>query len=143
MLFWLMNRKTILVLFLYLWSCFGSELVTSSLRHIYSDIVWLSVIGCFIKFYSCVKPLQFTIADPLNTYFGVLTFQVKVGYWVNGRQGATFVGVNARFGALLPSDAKKASKWPAVFLDPINGCSASSSMVFCLFFSTASISFIV
>lgn len=37
------------------------------------------------------------------------------------------VGVNARFGALLPSHANKDLRLPAVFSNPLNGCSSSSS----------------
>lgn len=56
-------------------------------------------------------------------------FQVKVENWANGKAGDTFVGVNARFGSLLPTHSKDFVKSPAVFTNPLNGCSASSTKV--------------
>lgn len=52
---------------------------------------------------------------------------VKVVQWVDGAEGKSVVGVNARFGALLPSNADKDLRFPAVFSNPLNGCSSSSS----------------
>ncbi|KAG6725979.1 hypothetical protein I3842_02G058000 [Carya illinoinensis] len=52
---------------------------------------------------------------------------VKVKSWVGGAEGKTLVGMNAEFGALLPSQAEKAIRLPAVFANPSNCCSSSSS----------------
>lgn len=52
---------------------------------------------------------------------------VKVKSWVNGAEDEILVGLSARFGALLPSQADDNLKLPAVFTNPINGCSSSSS----------------
>ncbi|KAF3457387.1 hypothetical protein FNV43_RR02044 [Rhamnella rubrinervis] len=52
---------------------------------------------------------------------------VKVKNWADGKAGDTFVGVNARFGSLLPTHSKDFVKSPAVFTNPLNGCSASST----------------
>ncbi|KAF4386406.1 hypothetical protein G4B88_020226 [Cannabis sativa] len=52
---------------------------------------------------------------------------VKVNNWIDGDEGKTLVGVNARFGALLPSIADNNLKLQAVFSNPLNGCSPSSS----------------
>ncbi|KAG6592894.1 Signal peptide peptidase-like 5, partial [Cucurbita argyrosperma subsp. sororia] len=53
---------------------------------------------------------------------------VKVKIWVNGAEDETLVGLTARFGALLPSQAEDDLKLPAVFMNPINGCSSSSKL---------------
>lgn len=52
---------------------------------------------------------------------------VKINNWVGGAEGKTLVGLNARFGALLPSHAENAPRLPAVFSNPSNCCSSSSS----------------
>ncbi|XP_030467375.1 signal peptide peptidase-like 2 isoform X2 [Syzygium oleosum] len=52
---------------------------------------------------------------------------VKVESWVNGSKGKTLGGLSARFGALLPSDAKKGVKLPLVLSNPANCCSNSST----------------
>ncbi|XP_018824430.1 signal peptide peptidase-like 3 isoform X1 [Juglans regia] len=52
---------------------------------------------------------------------------VKVKNWVGGAEGKTLVGMNAKFGALVPSHAEKAIRLPAVFANPSNCCSSSSS----------------
>ncbi|KAG7025296.1 Signal peptide peptidase-like 5 [Cucurbita argyrosperma subsp. argyrosperma] len=54
---------------------------------------------------------------------------VKVKIWVNGAEDETLVGLTARFGALLPSQAEDDLKLPAVFMNPINGCSSSSKVM--------------
>lgn len=59
----------------------------------------------------------------------MLILQVKVKSWVNGAEDEILVGLSARFGALLPSQADDNLKLPAVFTNPINGCSSSSSKV--------------
>lgn len=95
------------------------------------------VTQCCINICYWVKLLihySFSLLIDYFTVCCVLTFQVMVRYWVNGHEGKTLEGVNARFGSSLPIDVKRAPKWPAVFLDPLNGCSASSSKVFSLFF---------
>lgn len=55
--------------------------------------------------------------------------QVKVKTWLDGENDKTFGGLSARFGALLPSDAKKGQKLAAVIPDPANSCSNSSVKV--------------
>ncbi|KAG7013864.1 Signal peptide peptidase-like 2 [Cucurbita argyrosperma subsp. argyrosperma] len=52
---------------------------------------------------------------------------VKVKSWVNDAEDKIFVGLSARFGALVPSQAENAPKLPVVDMNPINGCSSSSS----------------
>ncbi|OMP03823.1 hypothetical protein COLO4_10186 [Corchorus olitorius] len=52
---------------------------------------------------------------------------VKVKMWVNGKEDADLSGISASFGASLPEEANKSPKLPAVFSDPLNGCSSSSS----------------
>ncbi|KAH7531126.1 hypothetical protein JRO89_XSUnG0017800 [Xanthoceras sorbifolium] len=52
---------------------------------------------------------------------------VKVKNWVNGVEGESFSGLTARFGSSLPSHDEKALRLPAVFANPLNCCSSSSS----------------
>ncbi|XVE84535.1 hypothetical protein DITRI_Ditri17bG0021000 [Diplodiscus trichospermus] len=52
---------------------------------------------------------------------------VKVKIWVDGVEGEDLTGLTASFGALLPEEADKSPKLPAVFSNPLNGCSVSSS----------------
>ncbi|PPS13121.1 hypothetical protein GOBAR_AA07521 [Gossypium barbadense] len=52
---------------------------------------------------------------------------VKVKIWVDGVEGEDLSGITASFGASLPEEANKSSKLPAVFSNPLNGCSNSSS----------------
>ncbi|KAE8022781.1 hypothetical protein FH972_008555 [Carpinus fangiana] len=52
---------------------------------------------------------------------------VKIKNWVGSAEGKTLVGLNARFGALLPSLAENAPRLPVVFSNPSNCCSSSSS----------------
>ncbi|XP_011656474.1 signal peptide peptidase-like 5 isoform X2 [Cucumis sativus] len=52
---------------------------------------------------------------------------VKVKSWVNDAEDEILVGLSARFGTLLPSQAEDDLKLPAVYMNPINGCSSSSS----------------
>ncbi|PON66904.1 Peptidase A22B, signal peptide peptidase [Parasponia andersonii] len=61
-------------------------------------------------------------SPPCNNPFNL----VKVKEWIDGDEDESLVGVNARFGALLPSHADKDLKLPVVFSDPLNGCSSSS-----------------
>lgn len=56
-------------------------------------------------------------------------FQVKVKNWVDNVEGESFSGLTARFGSLLPSDVEKGHKLTAVFANPANCCSNSSSKV--------------
>lgn len=69
---------------------------------------------------------------------------MKVKNWVNGGNGETFTGITARFGGILPSDAKKGLRLSAVFSNPLNSCSTSSSKVLllsllCILFSHLSV----
>ncbi|XP_059632844.1 signal peptide peptidase-like 3 [Cornus florida] len=52
---------------------------------------------------------------------------VKVMTWVNGVEGETLGGLSASFGAELPRRAKEALRLPAIFPNPLNCCSSSSS----------------
>ncbi|KAG2726198.1 hypothetical protein I3843_01G098500 [Carya illinoinensis] len=52
---------------------------------------------------------------------------VKVKHWVAGAEGENLDGLNAKFGALLPSNAEKALRLPAILANPANCCSNSSS----------------
>ncbi|KAF5176392.1 Signal peptide peptidase-like [Thalictrum thalictroides] len=52
---------------------------------------------------------------------------VKVKNWANGVEGETIVGLSARFGSILPTELHKALKLPAVFTNPDNSCTKSSS----------------
>ncbi|XP_022150361.1 signal peptide peptidase-like 2 [Momordica charantia] len=54
---------------------------------------------------------------------------VKVKNWVNDAEDKTLVGLSARFGALVPLQAKDDLKFPAVLTNPLSGCSSSSSKV--------------
>ncbi|TMW97607.1 hypothetical protein EJD97_005235 [Solanum chilense] len=50
-----------------------------------------------------------------------------VKLWVNGGEEDPIVGSSAAFGSVLPTDTKRASRLPAVYTQPLNGCSASST----------------
>ncbi|MCD7461956.1 Signal peptide peptidase-like 2A [Datura stramonium] len=50
-----------------------------------------------------------------------------VKLWVNGAEEDSIVGLSAAFGSVLPTDIKHASRLPAVYPQPLNGCSASST----------------
>ncbi|XVE81085.1 hypothetical protein DITRI_Ditri15bG0034900 [Diplodiscus trichospermus] len=52
---------------------------------------------------------------------------VKVKIWVDGIEDEDLSGLTASFGASLPEEASKSPKLPAVFSNPLNGCSTSSS----------------
>ncbi|KAL9397610.1 hypothetical protein Peur_011863 [Populus x canadensis] len=52
---------------------------------------------------------------------------VKVKNWAHGVEGETFAGITARFGAFLPKEEKNSYRLTAVFSNPLNGCSPSSS----------------
>lgn len=54
---------------------------------------------------------------------------MKVKHWVAGAEGENLDGLNAKFGALLPSNAEKALRLPAILANPANCCSNSSSKV--------------
>ncbi|GLU01088.1 hypothetical protein SLE2022_184140 [Rubroshorea leprosula] len=52
---------------------------------------------------------------------------VKVKSWVDGIEGEDIAGLTARFGGLLPTRADKSQRFPAIFSDPLNCCSNSST----------------
>ncbi|XP_015887060.2 signal peptide peptidase-like 5 [Ziziphus jujuba] len=54
---------------------------------------------------------------------------VKVKNWADGVERDTFVGVNARFGSLLPIRYNSTLKWPVVLTNPLNGCSKSTTQL--------------
>lgn len=48
---------------------------------------------------------------------------------VDGAEGNELGGITARFGGSLPTQAKDGPRLPAVFTNPSNCCSSSSSKV--------------
>ncbi|GFY81503.1 hypothetical protein Acr_01g0013120 [Actinidia rufa] len=54
---------------------------------------------------------------------------VKVKMWADGAEGDELGGLTAKFGGNLPTAAKNSQKLPAVFANPLNCCSSSSSKV--------------
>ncbi|KAI3459719.1 hypothetical protein Pfo_016382 [Paulownia fortunei] len=52
---------------------------------------------------------------------------VKVKRWVNGVEKESIGGLTADFGSILPAHAKQGHRFPAMFSEPLNGCSSSSS----------------
>ncbi|PSS35907.1 Signal peptide peptidase-like [Actinidia chinensis var. chinensis] len=52
---------------------------------------------------------------------------VKVKMWADGAEGDELGGLTAKFGGNLPTAAKNSQKLPAVFANPLNCCSSSSS----------------
>ncbi|KAA8527324.1 hypothetical protein F0562_034579 [Nyssa sinensis] len=52
---------------------------------------------------------------------------VKVVNWVNGVEGETLGGLSASFSAEMPTHAEGGLRLPAVFPNPLNCCSGSSS----------------
>lgn len=62
--------------------------------------------------------------------FSKLVYQVKVKIWVDGAEGSVLGGLTARFGGSLPTEAKDGTRFPAVFTNPSNCCSNSSSKVY-------------
>ncbi|RVW14191.1 Signal peptide peptidase-like 2 [Vitis vinifera] len=53
--------------------------------------------------------------------------KVKVKNWVDGKEHESLVGLTARFGASLPTESHDHLRLPAVFSNPMNCCSDSSS----------------
>ncbi|XP_061364171.1 signal peptide peptidase-like 2 isoform X2 [Gastrolobium bilobum] len=52
---------------------------------------------------------------------------VKVKNWVDGKEGDMFNGMTAKFGSFLPENEDQSVRTPAVFPNPIDCCSASTS----------------
>ncbi|KAG5093218.1 hypothetical protein JHK82_051996 [Glycine max] len=52
---------------------------------------------------------------------------VKVESWVDGEEGHVHNGVSARFGSVLPDKPDKSVRTPAIFANPIDCCSNSTS----------------
>ncbi|XP_070041764.1 signal peptide peptidase-like 5 isoform X1 [Nicotiana tomentosiformis] len=52
---------------------------------------------------------------------------ILVKLWVNGAEKDSIVGLSASFGSVLPTDTKHAPRLPAVYTQPSNSCSASST----------------
>ncbi|KAH1037856.1 hypothetical protein GYH30_056933 [Glycine max] len=52
---------------------------------------------------------------------------VKINSWIDGKKDVDYNGMTARFSSYLPEDADQASKTPALFSDPIDCCSSSTS----------------
>ncbi|KHN24971.1 Signal peptide peptidase-like 2B [Glycine soja] len=52
---------------------------------------------------------------------------VKVENWVDGEEGHIYNGVSARFGSVLPEKPDNSVKTPAIFADPLDCCSNSTS----------------
>ena len=49
--------------------------------------------------------------------------------WIDGIEGPIVVGLSAKFGAVLPSKATEALRFPSILANPINCCTNSSSQV--------------
>ncbi|KAJ4954567.1 hypothetical protein NE237_011350 [Protea cynaroides] len=56
-----------------------------------------------------------------------ITQRVLVKKWVDGSEAEALEGLSAQFGSFLPSQEDKALKLPAIFANPLNCCSSSSS----------------
>lgn len=54
---------------------------------------------------------------------------VKVENWIDGEQGQVYNGVTARFGSLLPDKPQNSPKMPAIFPNPADCCSNSTSKI--------------
>ncbi|XP_027352751.1 signal peptide peptidase-like 2 isoform X1 [Abrus precatorius] len=52
---------------------------------------------------------------------------VKVNNWIDGEEGHVYNGVTARFGSLLPEKAENSVRTRAIFSNPIDCCSTSTS----------------
>ncbi|CAJ1845659.1 unnamed protein product [Sphenostylis stenocarpa] len=52
---------------------------------------------------------------------------VKVENWIDGEEGRVYNGVTARFGSLLPEKPENSVRTPAVFSNPVDCCSSSTS----------------
>ncbi|KAK4341475.1 hypothetical protein RND71_039976 [Anisodus tanguticus] len=56
----------------------------------------------------------------------LIGLEMLVKYWVNYGEREPLVGLTAAFGSVLPTNLKT-SKFPAVYTQPVNGCSPSST----------------
>lgn len=54
--------------------------------------------------------------------------------WVDGKEKDMYDGMSARFGSILPEEAEKSVRSPAVLANPVDCCSASTSKVWLLIF---------
>ncbi|KAF7837091.1 signal peptide peptidase-like 3 [Senna tora] len=52
---------------------------------------------------------------------------VKVKNWVDGKEEEMYDSMSARFGAILPEEAEKSARYPAVLANPEDCCSKSTS----------------
>ncbi|XP_020219950.1 signal peptide peptidase-like 3 [Cajanus cajan] len=52
---------------------------------------------------------------------------VKVKNWVDGEEADVYNGVTARFGSLLPEKPENSVRTPAIFSNPVDCCSTSTS----------------
>ncbi|WVZ05596.1 hypothetical protein V8G54_018942 [Vigna mungo] len=52
---------------------------------------------------------------------------VKVENWIDGVEGRIYNGVTARFGSLLPEKPENSVRTPAIFSNPVDCCSNSTS----------------
>jgi len=64
---------------------------------------------------------------------------VKVENWIDGVEGSIYNGVTARFGALLPQKPENSVRTPAIFSNPVDCCSNSTSKVLFFLFHPASL----
>lgn len=83
---------------------------------------------------SCNNPFQLVFIHlfpfPIRSIFDLLFsfgVQVKVESWVDGEEGHVHNGVSARFGSVLPDKPDKSVRTPAIFANPIDCCSNSTS----------------
>ncbi|KAL0382847.1 UNVERIFIED_CONTAM: Signal peptide peptidase-like 2 [Sesamum calycinum] len=52
---------------------------------------------------------------------------IKVKMWVNGAEKDELGGISAKFGSILPTDAKQGQRLPAIYAQPLSCCSSSGS----------------
>lgn len=53
--------------------------------------------------------------------------------WVDDEEDSVYHGMTARFGSLLPEKAENSVRTPAIFANPVDCCSPSTSKVLFLF----------
>ena len=59
----------------------------------------------------------------------MLSSQVKVSSWINGKQENEVVGISARFGKTMESHAHDAQIYSLAAANPISSCNLSSQEV--------------
>lgn len=64
---------------------------------------------------------------------------MKVENWIDGVEGRIYNGVTARFGTILPQKPENSVRTPAIFSNPVDCCSNSTSKVLFFLFHPASL----